>query len=434
MQACRPDSNGYLTGRACPDQSFCGRLFSMKRSPRPPVDQNNVDPSRRRVLRYGVNALGMLAAGRLLTACQATTQLPPTRLQSVPARLHASDVEGLLLPPGFTARVVARSSQPVVTGSSLLWHAAPDGGAVFPADDGGWIYVSNCELDESLGGAGAIRFAADGSIADAYSILSGTNRNCAGGPTPWNTWLSCEEVRNGMVWECDPYGSVPARPLPALGLFMHEAAAVDPQTMQVYMTEDRRRGGFYRFTPTSVRNGIPDLENGLLEIACMDLQPNGPVTWKEVPDPSGEEIPTRYQVEESATFAGGEGAWYADGIVYFTTKFDNRVWAYDIRGSRIDLIYSEDYFADPVLTGVDNVTVSQRGVVYVAEDGGNMQIVAIDPQQRVFPVVQILGHEKSEVTGPAFDATGTRLYFSSQRGASGKPQDGVTYEVTGPFV
>lgn len=392
---------------------------------------HNIDPARRRILRYGVNALGMLAAGRLLSACQGSGSLPARGLLNIPTQLQPSAVEGLLLPPGFSARVVARSGQPVVSGSGILWHSAPDGGAVFAADDGGWIYVSNCELDESQGGASAIRFAADGSISDAYPILSGTSRNCAGGPTPWNTWLSCEEVANGIVWECDPYGNAPARPLPTLGQFMHEAAAVDPQTLQVYMTEDRRHGGFYRFTPASVSNGIPDLENGLLEIARMDA--SGSVTWQKIPDASGEEIPTRDQVEESATFDGGEGAWYADGIVYFTTKLDNRVWAHDIHRKRIDLVYSEDYFADPVLTGVDNVTVSQTGTVYIAEDGGNMQIVAINPQQQVFPVIQVLGHEKSEVTGPAFDATGTRLYFSSQRGATGKPQDGVTYEVTGPF-
>lgn len=401
-------------------------------SRRPSAHFDTIDTSRRRVLRYGVNALGMLAAGRLLSACQGSGSLSASDLQNIPVQLQPSAVEGLLLPPGFSARVVARSGEPVVSGSGIVWHAAPDGGAVFAVDDGGWIYVSNCELDESQGGASAIRFAADASISDAYPILSGTNRNCAGGPTPWNTWLSCEEVANGIVWECDPYGTKPARPLPALGQFMHEAAAVDPQTLQVYMTEDRRDGGFYRFTPASVSNGIPDLESGLLEIAGMDA--DGNVTWKEVPDPSGEDIATRYQVEGSAPFAGGEGAWHADGIVYFTTKHDNRVWAYDIQGNRIDLVYSEDYFAAPVLTGVDNVTVSQAGTVYVAEDGGNMQIVAINPQQQVFPVIQILGHEKSEVTGPAFDATGTRLYFSSQRGATGTPKDGVTYEVTGPFA
>lgn len=397
-----------------------------------PADSGSVDPGRRRVLHYGVNALGMLAAGRLLSACQSPAQSPAKTLENIPAQLEPSEVEGLLVPPGFSARIVARSNQSVITGNTTLWHAAPDGGAVFASNDGGWVYVSNCELDESLGGASAIRFAADGSIVDAYPILSGTNRNCAGGPTPWNTWLSCEEVANGMVWECDPYGNAPARPLPALGLFMHEAAAVDPDSMYVYMTEDRRRGGFYRFVPADISNGIPDLENGRLEIACMN--PDGSVTWKKVSDPSGGEIPTRHQVEDSTPFAGGEGAWSAEGIVYFTTKFDNRVWAYDVHASRIHLIYDDNHFADPVLTGVDNVTVSQAGTVYVAEDGGNMQIVGINPQQQVFPIIQIVGHERSEVTGPAFNASGTRLYFSSQGGASGTPQDGVTYEVTGPFV
>jgi secreted PhoX family phosphatase len=88
--------------------------------------------------------------------------------------------------------------------------------------------------------------------------------------------------------------------------------------------------------------------------------------------------------------------------------------------------------AEPVLSGVDNVTVSGPGTVYVAEDGGDMQLVAITAD-RVFPVLQVVGHEQSEITGPAFDPSGTRLYFSSQRGASGSVYSGVTYEVSGPF-
>jgi secreted PhoX family phosphatase len=81
---------------------------------------------------------------------------------------------------------------------------------------------------------------------------------------------------------------------------------------------------------------------------------------------------------------------------------------------------------------VDNVTTSAAGEVIVAEDGGDMQIVAISAKG-VAPIMQIEGHRQSEVTGPAFDPSGTRLYFSSQRGASGFSSDGVTYEVSGPF-
>ncbi|HEX6928185.1 MAG TPA: alkaline phosphatase PhoX, partial [Gammaproteobacteria bacterium] len=251
-------------------------------------------------------------------------------------------------------------------------------------------------------------------------------------PTPWNTWLSCEEVTAGHVWECDPHGAQAARELPALGTFVHEAVAVDPQTLQLYLTEDMRDGRFYRFTPATASNGVPDLTRGVLEAAEAASPTGGRVTWHVIGDPSAATTPTRLQAAASTAFAGGEGAWYADEMIYFTTKHDNRVWAYNIGAQQLDLVYDGSRH-DPLLNGVDNVTVAQNGTVYVAEDGGNMQIVGIDPGQRIFPVVQVIGHQASEVTGPAFDPSGTRLYFSSQRGSSGSPLAGVTYEVAGPF-
>ena len=144
--------------------------------------------------------------------------------------------------------------------AGYTWHEFPDGGATFAQPDGGWIYVSNSESSAAVsGGASAIRFSADGQITSAYRILGGTRQNCAGGPTPWGTWLSCEETGFGFVYECDPTGAAPARKLRALGAFKHEAAAVDPINRHVYLTEDKSDGRLYRFTP---RN-YPDLSLGV---------------------------------------------------------------------------------------------------------------------------------------------------------------------------
>ncbi len=97
------------------------------------------------------------------------------------------------------------------------------------------------------------------------------------------------------------------------------------------------------------------------------------------------------------------------------------------------VIYDATQIADPVLEGVDNVTTAAGGEVLVAEDHGDMQIVALSPDGRATPIVQVVGQDASEIAGPAFDPAYARLYFSSQRGVGGRNGDGITFEVSGPF-
>lgn len=340
--------------------------------------------------------------------------------------LGEADANGIRLPAGFSSRIVAVSGE-VVAGTSYLWHPYPDGGATFATQDGGWIYVSNSEVP-GLGGAGSLRFDAAGSIVGAARILAGTTSNCAGGPTPWGTWLSCEEYESGLVWECDPTGVQPAIPHLAMGSFQHEAAAVDPIGQHVYLTEDRTDSNFYRFTPAE----YPNLSSGLLEAMIVDEAMN--VTWGVVADPNP--LPTvnstRNQVADAKTFNGGEGCWF-DGpsrTVYFTTKGDNKVWAHHVDEQTLEVIHDRAATPTSPLRGVDNVTVSRSGDILVAEDGGDMEIVLITPgpARTVSSLVQVM-HSGSEIAGPAFDPSGTRLYFSSQRAN----RLGLTYEVSGPF-
>lgn len=341
------------------------------------------------------------------------------------------DAHGIRLPVGFRARLLARAGQPVA-GTGATWHVYPDGGATF-AVPGGWVYVSNSEflsLAALPGGVGALRFDHAGAVVDAYRILSGTDLNCAGGATPWGTWLSCEEHPAGYAWECDPLGLRPAVPRPALGRFQHEAVAVDPAERRLYLTEDVGDGRLYRFTPQV----WGDLSRGLLEVARVDAA--GTVAWVAVPepdpaDPQGD--PTRHQVSDSTPFDGGEGIVCDRGHVYFTTKGDDRVWDYHPASRTLRVLYARASDPVGVLNGVDNITAAGSGDLFVAEDhgGGDQELVLITPGGAVSPFLRLTGpeHTTSEITGPAFDPWGRRLYFSSQR--AGGP--GATYEVTGPF-
>jgi secreted PhoX family phosphatase len=367
---------------------------------------------------------------------------PATRGPSPYGPLGPEDENGIRLPAGFTSRKIAQGEQPVAD-TGYLWHIFSDGQATYRTQNGGFILVSNSENPPDLGaappgvtgGASAIRFRRNGSIADAYRILDGTRVNCAGGATPWGTWLSCEEHEEGQVWECDPTGQVDAVARPAMGVFEHEAVAVDPRHERVYLTEDNAEGGFYRFTP----DNYPDLSAGKLAVARV--REDRRVEWVRVPDPSAASVPTRQQVAGMTRFNRGEGIWFDSGVVYICTTNDSRIHAYDTRTRRIRVLYRAAEFENPPLTNVDNVTVSRSGDLFVAEDTTNsddpgLDIGIITPSRKVARFLKLTGaahtgagEARSEITGVVFDPSGDRMFFASQRGFT----TGVIYEVTGPF-
>ena len=382
---------------------------------------------RRAMLRATVVGAG--AAALPFTAWSAAYGAPAQNATGPYGALRAADANGIQLPSGFTSQVVARTGR-AVGNTGYVWHRAPDGGAVFP-NGTGWIYVSNSEVPASDGGgASRIVFSSTGAIVGASRILSGTDTNCAGGRTPWNSWLSCEEISRGKVFETYPLGGT-AVARPAMGRFKHEAAAADPVRRVIYLTEDETDGKFYRFVPTT----WGDLSSGTLQVFRAGSGTSGTFSWANVPDPDGKPTVTRRQVSGAKSFNGGEGCHYASDTVWFTTKGDNRVWQVNLAAGTYELAY-DDSLVTPgsaPLTGVDNITGSASGDLYVAEDGGTMDICIITPDDKVSTFLRVTGQSGSEITGPAFTPDGRRLYFSSQRGTSGSPSGGITYCVTGPF-
>ncbi|SDW30615.1 alkaline phosphatase PhoX [Marinobacter mobilis] len=376
--------------------------------------------------------------------------------------LEDPDIYGVRSPAGFTTRVVAINNElPQPNGMAAAsptpggignrpWHIFPDGAGVVPRDNGGWIYISNSEVPgigslgftfpalsgltniieqftPGLAQVGTLVFDPDGTIVDSYTILTGTTFNCAGCVTPWKTWLSCEEFPNGQVWECDPFQAGEGLARPTLGFFSHEAVAIDPNERLLYLTEDMPDGRFYRWVPDPA--DWPEgaeraaLQAGRLQVMAVGgdgvegaLTSPQPITWIDARNPH---LPqNEHRIAESTAFDGGEGVWYFNGIVYFATKGDNRIWAVDIAAQTVEIIYDLATAEAPnnILSGVDNLFVTNQGDVLVAEDGGDMQIVAILPDRTLKPIVQVVGQDASEIAGVAFSPDGRRMYFTSDRG------------------
>lgn len=389
--------------------------------------------------------------------------------------LRPPDSLGVAMPADFTCRLLAVAGDRVATPagaepiSTYRWHTFPDGGAVFPRPDGGWIYTSNSEVPLlPLGGCGALGFNHGGKVDAAYSILQGTTQNCAGGKTPWDTWLSCEEAKTGLCYECDPFRPGQGVAKPALGRFAHEAAAVDAARHTVYLTEDTIDGRFYRWVADSEDKKAErlGLEKGRLEVLNLvgyadDCYPESdvlvrrqlPVNWVPVKFPNEAQGEVRQQLRKrgetvpGTRFAGGEGLWsyqltpedaalltspeavLPDTLIFWTTKIDNRVWVLDVANQVVELIFDNASMDSP-LHSVDNLTVSPWGDVLVAEDPVSSDIarlVVLQPNGGASTLLEI-HHPGSEICGPAFSPDGRRLYFSSQRYHKG----GATFEVTLP--
>lgn len=297
------------------------------------------------------------------------------------------------------------------------------------------------------GGTSTIIVGPDGRVLRDYVSLAGTIRNCAGGPTPWGSWISCEEnvtvpadspavtQKHGFNFEVPARGGlVTPVPLIGMGRFNHEAIAVDPATGYVYETEDRGDSCIYRYVPNvpgnlaaggelqvlTLPNNAQDTRSGYLPLLNQPLA----VEWVSL-NANGvninpDEDTLRFTAQElgGAIFARGEGAWAGNGKVYWvcTSGGDDRngqVWCYDDATETLTLfVESTDSTA---LDNPDNITVSPvDGSLYLMEDGGGEQFcVGVTPAGGLFKFVRN-NLNTSEFAGGCFSPDGTKFFVNIQ--------------------
>ena len=412
------------------------------------------------------------------------------------------DPAGLLdLPDGFRYRVVARSGV-TQTLDGVPTPSDPDGNGIFPLGDGSSV-VNNHEIvgGERYGvpplagltydpgaraGTTTIDVDAEGNRLREYTSVAGTHNNCAGGVTPWGTWLTCEETEqrrggrfqkdHGYVFEVDPVsqeanlGRSPD-PLTFLGRFAHEAVAVDPSTSAIYETEDATspNGLFLRWTPPEGfvpgKGALRDLalaEGGatagtLAAMRCLRGDQHVPdlslatqpgtqykVEWVEVPDRDARTTPVRRQFAEGQVTRSRklEGAWWGDDGAWFVASFaraadgsanehDGQVWFYDPATEKVTLTTIFGVNLDPAADtgsydGPDNISVSPYGGVILAEDGGGIQhLVGVTGEGKTYPLARN-ALNGSEFAGVAFSADGSTMFANIYA-------PGYVFAITGPW-
>ncbi|NCU04832.1 MAG: DUF839 domain-containing protein [Chitinophagaceae bacterium] len=462
-----------------------------------------MEHSRRSFIRTtGLASLGFLGLSQcVLSGC---------KVNSSPAYgfgplLHREG-EILSLPKGFAAKVISRKGDLMSDG--FYSPGNHDGMGMFEQKDGKILLVRNHELTPGSYGEGP--FAKDKALAEKigkdkfydfakggdficvggtttmlfneadqkveleYLSLTGTVRNCSGGKTPWNSWITCEETaamkgdENGALEKdhgynfevpaTDKIGVVDPVPLKAMGRFVHESAAVDPVTGIVYQTEDESDGLFYRFIPVepgALHKGgrlqclavndwkAADTRNysGSTKQRYPDRKPMS-VSWIDLDetDNPNNDLRMRGHKAGAAIFSSGEGMTYGNGELFFTcssggsvnngqifryvpSKFEGTPQEKDAPGTLELFIESA---SDDTFRYCDNITIAPWGDVVICEDSDDARIIGITPDGHAYIIAQNIGYRESEFAGPVFSPSGKTLFVNIQ-------SPGLTLAITGPW-
>jgi secreted PhoX family phosphatase len=400
------------------------------------------------------------------------------------------------LPDGFTYQVISRVGDEMDDG--LIVPGAPDGMAAFPSADGKTRVVRNHELmpgamspfgneDELIDridadliydvgtdvacGGGTTTFVYDtqaGKLERQFVSLAGTLRNCAGGPTPWGSWVTCEEAPvlasgpytqdHGFTFEVPSSSDGPVDPIPLvdMGRFNHEAIAVDEKSGAVYQTEDRPDSLLYRYLPTTKGDlagggqlqvlaivGAPSTDTrNWFEFSDFPIGSPVEVAWIDMEDVLSPNDDLRYVgfLKGAARFARGEGMWAGDGVIWFActsggrqkcgqifrytpSEHEGRPLERKNRGTIELFLESED---KSQIDYCDNLTVAPWGDLILCEDGpGDNFLLGVSRPGAVYPFARNAG-SPSEFAGATFAPDGSTLFVNIQG-------PGLTLAIRGPW-